>query len=375
MSEFVRILKKNIINAPGWRTNRKIVVIESDDWGAIRMPSREVYNSFLKSGYAVDQRPYEKYDSLASSEDLSLLYEVLSKNRDKTGRGTVFTANAVSANPDFDKIKASSFEEYHYELFTDTLNKYSDCHNSFQLWKEGIEADIFYPQFHGREHINVASWMKALREGDEDMLFAFEHRVAGIFPKNNSNAGNQSVVALKYADDSEFEKIKVILSDGLNLFEQIHGYKSLSFIAPCNVWHPGYAETLKENGVEIIQGSSTQIIPTLNGNKKTYHYMGQKNRIGQRFLIRNCSFEPSLSAGVDTVDLCLADISLAFRWQKPAIISSHRINYIGSIFPDNRSQNLRQLSTLLGRIVRLWPDVEFMSSDQLGRLMNTNTIN
>lgn len=33
----------NLLNIPGWRTNRKIVVIESDDWGSIRMPSQEVY--------------------------------------------------------------------------------------------------------------------------------------------------------------------------------------------------------------------------------------------------------------------------------------------------------------------------------------------
>ena len=35
-------IKKWLINIPGWRTNRHIVVIESDDWGSIRMPSCEV---------------------------------------------------------------------------------------------------------------------------------------------------------------------------------------------------------------------------------------------------------------------------------------------------------------------------------------------
>jgi len=38
-----KALRKNLVNIPGWRTNRKIVVIESDDWGSVRMPSREVY--------------------------------------------------------------------------------------------------------------------------------------------------------------------------------------------------------------------------------------------------------------------------------------------------------------------------------------------
>ena len=33
----------NLLNIPGWRTKRHIVVIESDDWGSIRMPSKDVY--------------------------------------------------------------------------------------------------------------------------------------------------------------------------------------------------------------------------------------------------------------------------------------------------------------------------------------------
>ena len=38
-----RRLAKNYVNALGWNSNRKIVVIESDDWGSIRMPSRKIY--------------------------------------------------------------------------------------------------------------------------------------------------------------------------------------------------------------------------------------------------------------------------------------------------------------------------------------------
>lgn len=32
-------LGNNLINIRGWRTNRKIVVIESDDWGTLRTPN------------------------------------------------------------------------------------------------------------------------------------------------------------------------------------------------------------------------------------------------------------------------------------------------------------------------------------------------
>ena len=49
---------RNIRNIPGWQTKRKIVVVESDDWGSIRMRSSEAYLSFLDKGYNVDKSNY-----------------------------------------------------------------------------------------------------------------------------------------------------------------------------------------------------------------------------------------------------------------------------------------------------------------------------
>jgi hypothetical protein len=43
-------LSRNLTNARGWRTNRKIVVIESDDWGSIRMPHMLIINNNIKNG-------------------------------------------------------------------------------------------------------------------------------------------------------------------------------------------------------------------------------------------------------------------------------------------------------------------------------------
>jgi hypothetical protein len=35
-------LSINITNARGWRTNREIIVLESDDWCAIRIPNLKI---------------------------------------------------------------------------------------------------------------------------------------------------------------------------------------------------------------------------------------------------------------------------------------------------------------------------------------------
>ena len=113
----------NLVNIPGWHTRRKIVVLESDDWGSIRMPSKEVFNKLKFEGFHPESDPYLKYDSLASENDLFELFEVLSSVKDKNGNTAIITANTVMANPDFKKIRESGFNTYFYEPFTETLKR------------------------------------------------------------------------------------------------------------------------------------------------------------------------------------------------------------------------------------------------------------
>ena len=117
ISELRTIVGRSLIDYRGWRTKRKIVVIESDDWGAIRMPSKSVYNTLLKQGLRVDKCLFSRYDSLESVDDLERLFAVLDSVKDKNGRGAVFTANCVVANPDFAKIKEANYLQYFYQNY------------------------------------------------------------------------------------------------------------------------------------------------------------------------------------------------------------------------------------------------------------------
>ena len=62
------------------------------------------------------------------------------------------------------------------------------------------------------------------------------------------------------------------------------------------------------------------------------------------------------------MDITLRQIAAAFRWKKPAIISTHRVNFVGGINKQNREAGLKELHSLLKTIVKRWPDVEFMST-------------
>ena len=108
------LLSVHASNIPGWRTNRKIVVIESDDWGSIRMSSLEAFKNLLKAGMREDRNHYNLYDSMESNRDLECLFETLSNFKDKNGKAPVMTGVNVVANPVFERIKETGYTEYFY---------------------------------------------------------------------------------------------------------------------------------------------------------------------------------------------------------------------------------------------------------------------
>ncbi len=357
---------QNFINIPGWRTGRKIVVIESDDWGSIRMPSKKVYSKFVAKGLDIAGSDYNRLDTLESNEDMGMLYEVLNSVEDSTGRHPLITANFVVGNPDFKKIKQSDFTEYYFEPVTETLKRYPGREKVEFLWKQGCDIGIFHPQFHGREHVNVVRWMNALRTRTPEIMYTFNSETTF------SGDGDYNFMeVLDYNTPDDLLRMKESLAEGLDLFEDIFGFRSRSFIPPCYTWNSDVEDTLHKKGVRYIQGLVIQSIPTGSfGNyTKKYHFLGNRNSYGQYFLIRNVFFEPSLTKSSDIIGECLRRINIAFRWRKPAIISAHRINFIGTLDERNRTENLKLFRDLLQRIIKLWPDVEFMSSDQLGDLI------
>jgi len=364
---------RNFLNIPGWRTKRKIVVIESDDWGSIRMASKEAYNYFLKKGFPVDKCPYNSFDALECNDDLLRLFDVLGAVKDLYGNPALLTANAVMANPDFEKIRESGFQKYYYEPFTKTLDRYPVHDQVYSLYKKGISEKLFKPQFHGREHLNVARWMRALQGGDDYALMAFNSNMFTLHTGINSSCRSEYCDAFAAESSEELLQLKTILIDGLQLFHQLMGYSSLTSIPPCYTWNREVEDILSDNGVRALQGIQLQYMPIFgNGGsyKKRYHYTGQRNHRAQYYIVRNCFFEPSLTVGLDPVPNCLARIQTAFAWHKPTIISTHRLNFMGFLNPSNREQNLNHLKRLLLAITNRWPDVEFLSSDQLADLVS-----
>jgi hypothetical protein len=347
-------------NLGGKRINRKIVVIESDDWGSIRMPSLEVCENLIKAGIPLQKSVYCSYDGLESNSDIEELSTILKRIKTRFKKDVRFTLNFVTANPDFARIKQNNFSSYFSESIIETYRKYKASDSVISMINEGVSEGIFTPQFHGREHVNVPFWMSLLMT-DENFRIAFDQEVFGlsndIFPKlNKSVQATYDTLDVDYQNNS--------ISEGLVNFENIFGFKSKSFISNNYILSETSFGILKKNGVEVIQGMKYQKLPkTLDNQKRKLikRSFGQIDlKSGLKFSIRNCTFEPTEIG--DTVESTMQQISIAFLMRKPAIISTHRINFSSRISAANRDKNLREFEELLSRIILKWPDVQFLTS-------------
>lgn len=344
------------------------MVIESDDWGAIRTPSLDVIKQLRRSDFDIDHSHYIHNDSLASEKDLALLFRVLKSVKDSNGRRPVFTANTILANPDFNKIKNSGLTEYHFEWFTESLKRYPQHQNSFELWLKGYNDGVFFPQLHGREHLQVQRWMRDLQFGNPATLKAFKNGYYGLGPLNSTNIELSYLPAFDFGQKEELKFIAESICEASSKFKELFGYTSISSVAPNYVWNFDIEKIFYSCGIRYIQSGRAQILPKIDRSKKRYirHYIGERNSLNQIYLIRNCSFEPSSDRNIDWVDKCMKEIRTSFLWKKPAIIESHRVNYIGYLNEENRDRSLKLLNKLLNKVVEEWPEIEFMTSDQLG---------
>lgn len=371
LSNLKNRVRAHLINYKGWSTKRKIVVFESDDWGAIRLPDITKIEEYRKR-YPYPKNPYLKYDSLASEDDLNVLFSLISDCKDNFGNHPKLTFNTVVANPDFKKIKESGFKQYYYEPFTETLKRFSNHSQSFNLWKNAIDEKLMYPQFHGREHVNVPLWLEELRNGNQELLDAFDLGTWSV-PENKSSIINLQA-SLDWIDERPKEYQEGYINEGLSLFEKIFGFKSITIIPNNFILGEQLHEVLKNNGIKVIQGMKYQKLPLgedVNQKRRIIgRFIGSENGQQIKYFVRNGQYEPTqMPANYDNVDGCLKEISNAFFWNKPAIINTHRLNYVGVYDQKTKDENIKNFRVLVKSIIKKWPNVEFMDSAELANLM------
>lgn len=364
--------KKYLINSFGPILKKRIVVIESDDWGSSRMRSKRDRDELIAKNFKIRNCAYNNFDRFESNKDVEGLLDVLTSVRDANGNPAKFTINNIVANPDYGKIADAKFTEYHYESFLETKKRYKNSDKINQVYTQGVEGNVFKPQFHGREHVNINTWMAALQANEGWPREIFEREMFTVYKSGNNSGRSSFLNAFGSGDITDLDHYAMIIKTGLNLFREIWKTNSLTFIAPTYEWPTFLEPILHSEGIRFLQGTHIQRRPSPDGLRfsKKWNFLGKKSVNEQTYLTRNAFFEPTSATNYDAVDRCLKEVDIAFKMRKPAIICSHRVNYIGSIEPTNRDANLLGLKSLLTKILKAYPDVEFMFSDDLGKLIS-----
>lgn len=343
--------------------DRKLIAIESDDWGMTGIRDAEAYASLSVRGVRVDESPWSAY-TLETTEDLDRLFTLLQGHRDALNGPAVFTANFILTNPDYHQIASSGFQEYHYIPVRYGLPGRWQRKHLFPKYMDGIQKKVFYPAFHGREHFNADLWLGLLQHNDPTAHALFgEEVVFGCRDLWRKIQGPYFVPPDGFRDS--LAQLAVI-SDGIRLFREMFGFAPRSTIAPGYLWNRMTEKIWAAHGIEIIQAGNRQhmgVSPggiTLRGPERP---MGAVNRDNLMYLARNVDFEPwrydmPLSQYMNEIDYLLGLGS-------PVVISTHSINYISGIriHPD---AHLAKLDSLLSHILQRHPDILFVHDGQLG---------
>ena len=209
-------------NSFGWKTKRKLVVLSFDDYGNVRVDSKEARQRLNDSGLKVSTR-FDAFDSLENREDIEVLYEALSSVKDIHGRHAILTPFSVPCNIDFEEMASTNYSHYIYELLPKTYQKLSSKNptryeGAWDLWKKGIAEGLVVPQFHGREHLNLTLFEQKLVRKDPDILIVLKNRCY-------TSITNTVIPTIKYTAAFDFfelnenERFESVIEDGVKKFE------------------------------------------------------------------------------------------------------------------------------------------------------------
>lgn len=368
--QIIKEAAKVLVAKLGFQTNRHIVVFESDDWGAVRVPDAGALAVFEErfSSFKLDH--YQSFDGLERKNDVSDLSSLLLERSSAfEGSAPVFTLNFATANPDFDRCDPGNADaaRFEFEPIDGTYRSYDGDEGVLDFIRLGRGETALHPQLHGREHLNATVWL-ADAAADPAVGFARDLRMVGLDDAfyngiDALNNGNTLVDARGY------------LEDAIAIFKRLFGFAPRSFIPPCYVADKECERIAADLGIETIQSSPKRNVPKGNDSySKRVNVFGRSSIAGQCRLIRNVQFEPSRSmfqgkSADECVDAALGEIETAFRRGQPAVICTHRVNYTSRVDEVHRAFSLDALDGLLQGLARMYPDCEFMTSDDLGSLI------
>ena len=163
------------------------------------------------------------------------------------------------------------------------------------------------------------------------------------------------------------EEQRNIVNRGVDIFRSLFGRGPRATVAPHYLWDGATECAWRDAGIRVVQAVNRHLrARSPFGFLRVPRFStGRRSPAGLLYLARNCRFEPVLYG--DTAEKTFRQVRMAFETHRAAIISSHRINFSGRLFPERRDRTLWQLGALLDMIVDRYPETEFLTSAALAQ--------
>jgi hypothetical protein len=299
------------------------VVLESDDWGLCAWAADRDAWAALAETPAFRSRAGQRYggSTLESAADVEALATLLLEHRGGDGGPPLWQANTVMANPDYARLAANSSGALPLVELPDLPARWSRP----RLWDEvrrACGAGVWWIELHGLHHLPESAWIAALRRGDPDARRALAE----------ASPVCAAVEASGEYDPSEPEDTRRRnLARAIARFQTLAGRAPRSFCPPDYRWDESLEADAERHGVTTIQGKAEQAggpyppLRRLLVALRWPHARGARFYMPPRIAFEPCGLGPGRARAV--VEKSLAAVRAQWRRGRPAVISSHRLNY------------------------------------------------
>jgi len=327
----------------------KAVVLESDDWGLCAWVPDEQAHRALTGQPAFRSAAGQRYgrSTLESAQDVHALERLLLEFRGGDGLPPVWQANTIVAAPRWERLEPPLFRVDELPLAElESVPERWQRPGLAAAWAAAIERGVWWPELHGLHHLPETAWLHALRRGQHDARLAHEH-LSPIC---------EAVESSGEYDPAEPREVRArVLRAALERFTARFGRAPSSFCPPdyrFDDWLEAEAESL---GLTTLQGRPERAGDPLLALRRRWQGVRFPQFSGARFYLPpRITFEPRGEAeapgrvGVEAAHRAARE---AWRAGRPAIVSTHRLNY-AHLDPEWSGAGRTALGELLGRLCR-----------------------
>jgi hypothetical protein len=166
----------------------------------------------------------------------------------------------------------------------------------------------------------------------------------------------------------------------IEVFTDLFGRPPGSIIAPDYTWDGRCEEMWASRGLHVVQAKREQRHPHRRsgglGDRLAKVVMRGWERLRRPeivYLERNCRFEIVQSKDADiSVRQCVADVRAAWERGEPAVIETHRVNFV-NLAPEVEDLGRAGLDRVLEEVSRSEPGPLFLTDFELGQLHRRGT--